>query len=124
DETSSKLLAQLGYRIHATHLLHTDNGTFVVAVASALDGGFPDRFALINTSDRLVSELQFLTKIRENIAALQELDPILPIDARVLPIREARVDVPGGLITASDWLDFRHPAGPEFFIGRREALEN
>lgn len=122
DQEVANVLAALELRVQATHLLHTDYGSYVIAVASVVQGAFPDRFALVSDSGKLISDSQLLGRLRENIPALQELDPVLPQAVTMAMVHIGRMDVPGGLITASDWLDFRHPAGPEFFIGRRDAL--
>lgn len=123
DETVVSLSDMLKVRTHATHLLHTDSGTYLVIVASGLDGGFPDRFLLLNESGGLVADSLFLNRVRENVGALRELDPVTRQLSMVESLGSARVDVPLGLITASDWLDFRHPAGSNFFVGRHDSLE-
>jgi hypothetical protein len=105
-------------------ILHTNRGTFIAVVGAGTEGAFDDRFALVTQSNTAVSEVQFLQEVRSALPALQELEPIaggtLPVGAP--PSSIPRRDIPHGLITAADWLDYRKPAGSSFFVGRVDQL--
>jgi hypothetical protein len=106
--------------LSATHLLHTDLGTYIVAVGAGPSGAFPDRFAVVNGSGTIVADRQFAAALRNHIPAFQELDAVSPDSG---PGRgDTRSEIPNGLITATDWFDYRHPAGPKVFVGRSDAL--
>jgi hypothetical protein len=105
------------------HLLRTNRGTYIVAVGSAHDGAFDDRFVLVSSNGALVDDQDLLRLVNEGVPVLQELRPLRSsaVAAVVLEAIPQR-DVPYGLITAADWLDYRRPAGAPFFIGRESAM--
>jgi hypothetical protein len=115
------LAARAGlHSIHASHLLHTDHGTLLLAVgaSTASKSLFPDRFAAFQASGEPVSDVTFLQRVRDSLEPLRELEP-----SYVSRSAPSRPDVPEGLVTSADWLDFRHPAAPEFFVGREAPLD-
>jgi hypothetical protein len=106
------------------HLLHTDKGTFIVAVGAGSEGAFDDRFALVSSTAKLVGDWEFLQCAKERMQALQELEVVAEASSSqailgLIPTRQ----IPRGLITASDWLDYRRPASPEFFVGREDSVQ-
>lgn len=103
-------------------IVHTDRGTFIAVVGAGQDGAFDDRFALIGERAEPVSDAQLLQLLRTHLPALQELAPVWATSAHSkseIPLRE----IPSGLITAVDWLDYRRPAGLAHFIGRQKEIE-
>jgi hypothetical protein len=105
------------------HLIHTNRGTFILVLGSGQEGAFDDRFALVASSGKLVNDQVFLTLAKGSIQALQELEAIsAPVtEQETLSLIPKRY-IPLGLITASDWLDYRKPASPPFFVGREECI--
>lgn len=104
---------------HAQHLLHTDKGSFIVAVGAGAGGGFDDRFALVALDGNVVEDKHFLALLQQSIPALQQLQAIHSAKATVTELATIQArEVPAGLITAADWLDYRRPAGGNYFLGR------
>lgn len=102
-------------------VVHTDRGTFIAVVGSEVAGAFNDRFVLISKEGTLVSDVSLLHGLKSALPALQELEPVWnarPGPGTDIPSRE----IPSGLITAVDWLDYRRPAGMDFFIGREKEI--
>jgi hypothetical protein len=108
----------------AQHLLHTNRGTFVVVTGCSQEAAFDDRFALISTGRTIVSDAALLELVNENVQAFQELKAVGVSSAdTIAPHQIPRRAIPDGLITSADWLDYRRPSGPAFFVGRAEALK-
>lgn len=105
-------------------LLHTDRGTFIAVIGSSREGTFDDRFALVGGNGSLVSDQTFLQRVKAALSAFQELEPIA--DSEMVDGGTSDIpgrDIPIGLITAADWLDYRRPASTGFFVGREEPIE-
>lgn len=103
-------------------IVYTDRGTYIAVVGAGQEGAFDDRFALVAMSGRAVSDLRLLELLRTHLPALQELEAVSAAAAdttSVIPPRE----IPSGLITAVDWLDYRRPAGLAYFVGRQKEIE-
>ncbi|MEP7009699.1 MAG: restriction endonuclease [Acidobacteriota bacterium] len=109
-------------RATAQHLLHTNRGTYILALGSQKEAVFDDRFLVISRDGIPVSDIKFLDALAINLPTLQGLESVLPnsINADRAPtdIGNQR-EIPYGLITATDWLDFRRPAGKGYFVGRQ-----
>lgn len=103
-------------------IIHTNRGTFIAVVGAGQEGAFDDRFGLVGASGSAVSDQNLLQLLRTNLPALQELEAVWekarPTDTGI-PARE----IPSGLITAVDWLDYRRPAGSAHFIGRTSEIQ-
>jgi len=120
---SKPLIQQIeekGYIFQDTHLLTTDNGIFVVVTAGSSEIVTPAYFAVFDKTGKLISDEKFLFKLSNSISELNALEPI--IDRKELVTRDERI-IPKGLAVGGDWTDYRLPAGPDFFVGRREFVE-
>ena len=102
------------------HILHTDNGTFVVVTASTRTSHAPSHFAVFDKHGKLFLDNAFIKNITGNVTELKTLTPILA-DSSVFP-RHDRI-IGQGVIVGDTWIDYRFPAAPEFFVGRREFIE-
>ncbi|MFC3935848.1 hypothetical protein ACFOW3_14610, partial [Acidovorax facilis] len=103
-------------------IVHTNRGTFIAVVGSGQEGAFDDRFALVGSSGSTVSDQSLLQMLRTSLPALQELEAVWEKSAPLninIPARE----IPSGLITAVDWLDYRRPAGFAHFVGRKDKIQ-
>jgi len=105
-------------------IIHTDLGTFIVVLGTAETGALDDRFCLVSSDGKLVGQENFLQGIKKSIQALQELTIVCgkksaETESNIIPVR----NIPRGLITATDWFDYRKPASPEFFIGRQTPIQ-
>jgi len=113
--------AHLIPHLSAQHLLHTDLGTFVVVVGSADAGHLDDRFLLVSANGVIVTAADLHVGLKGAIQAFQELEPVL---GRPVHIDNSTVsrEIPSGLITSQDWLDYRRPASRAHFVGREDAI--
>lgn len=102
-------------------IVHTNRGTFIAVVGAGQEGAFDDRFALVSSSGSTVGDQALLQMLRTNLPALQELEAVREKAASSIniPARE----IPSGLITAVDWLDYRRPAGAAHFVGRAKEIQ-
>lgn len=103
-------------------IVHTNRGTFIAIVGAGQEGAFDDRFALVTSNGTIVSDESLLQMLRSSLPALQELEAVKEKVATAqinIPPRE----IPDGLITAIDWLDYRRPAGFTHFVGRTKEIK-
>lgn len=105
-------------------IIHTDRGTFIAVVGAGGVGAFDDRFALLSEQSITISDEEILKRLRAALPALQELEPVWdPSVAPGSPGHIPRREIPSGLITAMDWLDYRRPSGVSYFIGRLAEIQ-
>jgi hypothetical protein len=121
-EAVSRISAELVPAESSQHLLHTDRGSFVLILGSSERSAFDDRFAVVDGQGTPVRDWELLKQLRQGIQALQELEPVSG-EATEQQKDIPRRSVPYGLITAGDWLDYRKPAGEQFFVGRDQQLQ-
>lgn len=119
DETR-RAVAPCIPRVLHEHLLHTDAGTYVLAVGVDSDGGFSDRFAAVGPDGALVRDLEFLERVR---SSLKPFHSTAAVTAGAPSAPAATRTIPAGLITATEWIDYRRPAGQGVFVGRVAELE-
>jgi hypothetical protein len=113
---------EIGYFPLSTHLLIVEEGAHLLQI-SAMDGGItPAVFSVMRNDGQLISESSFLNDVRVRVPELQELIPGFPArngGSEPATILSPRSPIPEGLILGNDWSDYRLPAPPEFFVGRR-----
>ncbi len=118
NSATHAIISRCGTRPLATSLLTTEHDYFLIVLCSTLAGATPSSFAVVNRSCEIVADNAFLERIRQSIPDLAELSPIAGrSDSEV--IAPTRSSIPEGLVLGTDWADYRLPARPEFFVGRR-----
>lgn len=103
----------------ATHLLMTDHGPFLLETAAAADGATQTHFCVVRRDGALVNDVAFIAALQDAVAELSDLAPVTgtSIDSAGQPRRR---EVSERLLLGRDWADYRLPAPPEFFVGRRD----
>lgn len=107
----------------AQSILHTNRGTFVTVVGSGQEGAFDDRFTLVTSTGTVLTDPELLGQVKSALPTFQELEPVTDSSAVTGDLNDIpRREIPEGLITAADWLDYRRPAGLQYFVGRDDPI--
>lgn len=101
-------------------LLATNVGDFLVVTAGSAASATASHFAVFGPNGSALTDPDFLRRLASSVPELQALRPVV---GRVSSVPAATRDIPRGLTLGSDWTDYRLPAAPSFFIGRREFLK-
>lgn len=117
---SNKLNSQ-NYIALTSSILTTDSGIYIVLIARAHSSGTPAYFSVFDQYQNQIVDKKFINQIASSEESLQSLTAILPtkIENQVEVTERA---IPKGLTLGKDWADYRLPASPEVFIGRKEFL--
>lgn len=109
----------------SAHMLATEQGPYVLVIAAADTGATPAAFGVVRADGQLVAERAFLDDVRQRVPELQELVPVGadPGPDTTASPSSARSPIPEGLILGNDWADYRLPAPPAFFVGRRAVVD-
>jgi hypothetical protein len=102
------------------HILHSNLGTYILVVGSGTAASPGDRFALISGSGEIIGETDLVRAARSHLKFLQELQFVG--EETVNEEQGSARSLPYGLILATEWSDYRRPAGRSFFVGRESAL--
>lgn len=94
----------------------TDFGLFIVQLAASSNSAPASLFSIYRSDGSLLSDRTFLELINSRLPELQPLTPIFDNITTSPPERS----LARGLIVGSDWSDYRLPAAPSLFVGRRE----
>jgi hypothetical protein len=117
----NKKMIELKYNPIADFILTTDFGYFRLVIISANDTVTPSHFLVYNQYAELLTDSKFLKNLQNNIKELSSLEPIYGEIKRVSD-NEYRT-IQEGLLLGKDWTDYRLPAGPQFYVGRTELIE-
>ena len=123
SSTAQQAMAVLGVYPLSTHMLVTEHGPHVLVIAATDGGATPAAFGVVRADGHLVSDRVFLDDVRQRVPELQELAPAWETPASGAPSVLPRSPIPEGLILGNDWADYRLPAPPAFFVGRRTVVE-
>lgn len=107
----------------SVHLLVTDVGPYILQIAAAESGATPASFILIRRDSQVISDQSFLDSLRQQVPELQELQPAHDKADIGSTRSNVRPSLSEGLILGNDWVDYRLPARPAYFIGRRQLAE-
>lgn len=121
--TAQEAARLLGVYPLSTHMLVTEDGPHILVIAAADGGATPAMFSVVRADGQLVSDESFLSDLRARVQQLQELVPAFEPSSAESPRRSTRSPIPEGLILGNDWADYRLPAPPAYFVGRRELAD-
>ena len=102
------------------HILTTNYGYCRLVIASTNSSLIPSYFCVFNNNLELISEISLLKEYQSKI---KELSPLEPISGNKLFKKDLRI-IQQGLMLSKDWTDYRLPASPQFFIGRKELISH
>ncbi len=117
----AEIITKKGYEVQSQYLLTTNNGKFIVTISGTKESVAPSFFSLFNKQGEFVSDAEYLKDLTNNIS---ELNSLTPISETSLPKKGKERIIPDGLTVGTDWTDYRLPAGPKYFIGRKKLIEN
>ncbi|MEX0726832.1 MAG: hypothetical protein WD065_11215 [Planctomycetaceae bacterium] len=117
----AKQLESSGFVALTNHLLTTDHGIFLVILAATESSAAPAAFAVFREDGSALNDRTFLAKISASVPELQALHGITGNSASS-PLPTIR-QIGAGLSVGTSWDDYRLPAAPALFVGRR-ALVN
>ncbi|MFO7989912.1 restriction endonuclease [Rhodohalobacter sp.] len=123
-ETIWKLFESSPYTPQTIHLLATDNGIFLVAISASPDSVAPSFFTLFDSAAREIPDENFLAACKSHIDTLAPLEPVTLNKSKknIIKIDDTRI-IPLGLTLGKDWTDYRLPAPPAFYVGRKELIK-
>jgi hypothetical protein len=119
-------VTDIGYFPLSTHLLVVETGAHLLQISATNGEITPAVFSVMRSDGQLITEVQFLNDIRLRVPELQELTPGFLLsneDRKTHPVPPPRSPIPPGLVLGNDWADYRLPAPPAFFVGRRTFVE-
>lgn len=108
-------LIQQKFILLSESLLITDNGLFLTLICGTPNSVNPSYFLLVNQNGDEITDNEFILKLKLNVKDLSHLNYIR---------REIKTGVKSekkinkGLLVGDNWIDFRLPAAPKYFIGR------
>ncbi len=118
----AKQLKSSGFVALTNHLLTTDHGIFLVILAATERSAAPAAFAVFREDGSALNDAAFLAKLSVSVPELQALQGITDGPARAPAASVRRIGA--GLSVGASWDDYRLPAAPSLFVGRRAlALE-
>ncbi len=120
----SNLLKEKGYISLTSNILTTDNGIFIVVISRAHNSGTPAYFTIFDSFGHAINDKPFIEVINNSDKSIQPLEPIL-LDKKknLISKKEPERCIPKGLSLGVDWSDYRLPASPQYFIGRKTFVD-
>lgn len=115
----ARQLVDKGYRPQQFHILSSDNGIFLVVTAGSTQSAAPAHFAVFQGDGQLLSDKSYLEKLADAVPELKALQPV--VSSGYKPSEKERY-ILKGLLLGNEWTDYRFPAPPQFFVGRRDLI--
>lgn len=120
-ETLEDNLISDDIELQSHFLLQTNRGLYIVLVTGTNQSVAPTYFTLFNSKGIVITDEKFLSDLSENIPDFSSLKPLFK------EVKEQETDIiqriiPSGLMVGTSWTDYRLPAGPSFYIGRDELI--
>ncbi|MGD1715516.1 restriction endonuclease [Dapis sp. BLCC M172] len=116
-QIQSRSLYPLSY-----HLLTTDYGIFFVYIIASSESATASSFAIFRDDSSWLNDKNYLELIQQNLRELQGLEPVIAGNS-FHNFTTTRI-IKYGLEVGEGWFDYKAPAAPEYFIGRRELIED
>jgi hypothetical protein len=98
-----------------THLLTTEHGVFVVVLAATQASAAPAAFAVYREDGSLLQDTTFLSRLSASVSELQDLRGVTSAAPGAIATRY----IGAGLAVGTTWDDYRLPAAPDLFVGRK-----
>jgi hypothetical protein len=118
SDTTAAVVQSLGAFPLSAHLLATENGPLILHTAASSHGATPSHFCIIRADGAPIADDAFLADVGRRVPELADLAPLAAPSA-LAKTQPARRDIGEALLLGKDWADYRLPAPPQFFVGRR-----
>ena len=102
------------------YLLTTNYGYNRVVIASINTSLNPSHFFVFTQDFELIDDIKLLEQYQSNITILSALE-LMHSRAKLSEKKDIRV-IQEGLLLGKDWTDYRLPAAPQFFVGRKDLI--
>lgn len=99
----------------------TNDGIFLVYIIASSESATASSFVIFRDDSSWLNDKNYLDLIKQNVRELQGLEPV--IGEKSLDHFTTNRIIKQGLEVGEDWFDYKAPAAPEYFIGRRELIE-
>ena len=109
---------EIGFEPLMDYILSTKYGYSRLIVVSEKNSLTPSAFVVFSNNFDIINDLNLLKKYQENIPALSGLEPLITSQEKSVK-REQRV-IQEGILLGKSWTDYRLPASPNYFIGRKQ----
>ena len=114
-----KELEDMQLMIQSDNLLVTDLGYYIALLISTSASVAPTYLLLLNKYGQKITDIGFVEKIIDNCQEFTGLKPcVTNLNSNETEIRV----IEQGLLVGESWLDYRLPAGPNFFVGRTKII--
>jgi len=110
------LLDKEGFIVQAEYLLSTDTGIFIAFVSGNSDTVAPTYLSIFGQNGSIITDQIFIKTIINECAEFTSLIPLTLSKNEEKQVENRTIN--SGLVVGSSWIDYRLPAGPEYFIGR------
>lgn len=121
EEKIERIVIEKGYQPLFYHLLTTDMGDFIVAICGGNGTVAASAFMVIDKNEKIIDDVVFLEKLTQNVKELGSLNYILNENTET---RECMMrTIPKGISYGRTWTDYRLPAAPTYYVGRKELIE-
>jgi hypothetical protein len=110
----------LDYQPLLDYILTTNYGYYRLVIASEKDSIIPTYFIVFNKEIDMINDKKALDFYQQNIKELRGLSTICK-NKEGETKKDFRI-IQQGLMISKDWTDYRLPAAPEFFVGRKDLI--
>lgn len=102
------------------YILTTNYGYSRLVIASEFNSMVPSYFCVFNSNLELINDFDLLKIYQANINELIPLEPIYE-SPNIKSKKELR-SIQQGLMLSKDWIDYRLPASPQYYVGRKDLI--
>ena len=108
------------YIVLNEYILASDIGKYFVLICSSPNSVVPSYFLILDQDGNEISDDNFILCLKKNIKELSQLTYIKIKEQNKLQIDRT---ISKGILVGNSWIDFRLPAAPQYFIGRKKICE-
>lgn len=121
ERTLEKIVLEKGYQPLFYHLLVTDIGEFIVVICGGDTSVTASTFVVFEKNAKIVNDKDFLEKISKNVKDLSALKYIS--ENNIERNESITRTIPRGITYGKTWTDYRSPAAPNYYVGRKELIK-